>query len=171
MAMGALRWAGLLLLPACALSLDNGLAATPQMGYNSWYDLMGTINETNIKATADAMVELGLVELGMSLCLSDSLSLSVSLCLSISLTHGSAGYNYVNLDDCWATGRGSDGKLIADPKLWTGATLKHIADYVHAKGMLFGTYTDRGTRTCGGRPGAQVPSPPALSPFLSSLSL
>ena len=77
----------------------------------------------------------------------------------------------MNLDDCWATGRGSDGKLIADPKLWSGATLKHIADYVHAKGMLFGTYTDRGTRTCGGRPGAQVPSPPALSPFLSSLSL
>ena len=61
----------------------------------------------------------------------------------------------VNLDDCWATGRDKDGKLIADPKLWTGATLKHIADYVHSKGMLFGTYTDRGSRTCAGRPGAQ----------------
>ena len=61
----------------------------------------------------------------------------------------------VNLDDCWATGRDKDGKLIADPKLWTGATLKHIADYAHSKGMLFGTYTDRGSRTCAGRPGAQ----------------
>ena len=28
------------------------------------YDLMGTLTETSIKATADKMVELGLVELG-----------------------------------------------------------------------------------------------------------
>ena len=34
------------------------------MGYNSWYDLMGTLTEESIKATADKMVELGLVELG-----------------------------------------------------------------------------------------------------------
>lgn len=61
----------------------------------------------------------------------------------------------VNLDDCWATGRDKDGKLIADPKLWTGGTLKHIADYAHSKGMKFGTYTDRGTQTCAKRPGAQ----------------
>lgn len=61
----------------------------------------------------------------------------------------------VNLDDCWATGRDKNGRLIADPKLWTGGTLKHIADYVHSKGMLFGTYTDRGTYTCAKRPGAQ----------------
>lgn len=61
----------------------------------------------------------------------------------------------MNLDDCWATGRDKDGRLIADPKLWTGGTLKHIADYVHSKGMLFGTYTDRGTYTCAKRPGAQ----------------
>ena len=53
----------LLVLPG-ALALPNGLAPTPQMGYNSWYDLMSTLTEENIKATADQMVELGLVELG-----------------------------------------------------------------------------------------------------------
>ena len=45
------------------------------MGYNSWYDLMCSpyMNETTLHATADAMVEKGLVKLG---------------------------YNYLNLDDC-----------------------------------------------------------------------
>ena len=29
-----------------------------------------------------------------------------------------------------------------------------LADYVHSKGMKFGTYTDRGPKTCAGRPAA-----------------
>ena len=33
-------------------------------------------------------------------------------------------------------------------------TLRPLADYVHSKGLKFGTYTDRGTQTCGGKPGA-----------------
>ena len=44
---------------------------------------------------------------------------------------------------------------MADPKKWTDGSLKTIADYVHSKGLKFGTYTDRGTETCGGRPAAQ----------------
>ena len=51
--------------------------------------------------------------------------------------------------------RDSSGRLVADPARWTNSTLKAAADYAHAKGLLFGTYTDRGTQTCGGRPGAQ----------------
>ena len=93
-------------------ALDNGLAKTPQMGYNSWYDLMGTLTEDSIRETADAMVSLGLVELG---------------------------YNYLNLDDCWAGPRdNATGRLTAD-KNWRGGTLKSVADYVHSKGMKFGT--------------------------------
>lgn len=41
-------------------------------------------------------------------------------------------------DDCWAGKRNSKGELTADEN-WTGGTLKHIADYVHSKGMMFGT--------------------------------
>ena len=109
--------------------LDNGLARTPQMGYNSWYDLMGTLTEDAIKDTADAMVELGLLELG---------------------------YTYLNLDDDWASGRdGATGRLVADPKHWSNGTLAAAAAHAHGRGLLFGTYTDRGTQTCGGRPGAQ----------------
>lgn len=29
-----------------------------------------------------------------------------------------------------------------------------IADYAHSKGLLFGLYSDAGTKTCQGRPGS-----------------
>ena len=98
------------------------------MGYNSWYDVMDTIDEKVIRETADAMVSTGLA---------------------------AAGYNYINLDDCWAERNATTGKIMADPRKWTDGSLKAIADYVHSKGLLFGTYTDRGTKTCAGRPAAQ----------------
>jgi len=108
-------------------SLDNGLGRVPAMGYNSWYDLMGSLNETNLIETVDKMIELGLPKLG---------------------------YVYFNLDDDWALSRDSTGRLIADPARFTEGSLKYLADYVHAKNLRFGTYTDRGNLTCGGKPGA-----------------
>ena len=61
------------LLPA-APALENGVARRPPLGYNSWYDLGGgdSLNEANLRATADAMVAKGLV---------------------------AAGYTHLNLDD------------------------------------------------------------------------
>jgi alpha-galactosidase len=115
----------LLLHPTTAL--DNGLGRVPAMGYNSWYDLMGSLTETNLRQTVDAMVELNLPSLG---------------------------YNYFNLDDDWAIARDSNGVLIADPSRFTGGSLRSLADYVHSHNMKFGTYTDRGNLTCGGRPAA-----------------
>jgi alpha-galactosidase len=98
------------------------------MGYNTWYDLADKLNEDVLKQTADKMVSLGLVQLG---------------------------YTYFNLDDDWAAGRNPDGSVYADPAKFPSKTLKPLADYVHERGMLFGTYTDRGTSTCGGKPGSQ----------------
>lgn len=41
-----------------------------------------------------------------------------------------AGYEYVNIDDCWmAMERGSDGRLVADPKRFPRG-IKFLADYV-----------------------------------------
>mmetsp|Transcript_25104 Transcript_25104/g.74918 ORF Transcript_25104/g.74918 Transcript_25104/m.74918 type:complete len:417 (-) Transcript_25104:82-1332(-) len=119
-----------LYLVAPALALDNGLARTPPMGYNSWYDVecSAGMTEESMKRVADRMVELGLDRLG---------------------------YRYLNLDDCWAKGRTGDGTIYADKSAFPSGTLKELADYVHSRGLLFGTYTDRGTKTCGGRPGAQ----------------
>eukprot|EP00939_MAST-03C_sp_MAST-3C-sp1_P002099 g2099.t1 len=65
------------------------------------------------------------------------------------------GYTYVNLDDDWAIHRDPVTKrLIADPQRFRDGTLESLAEYVHSKNLKFGTYTDRGNLTCGGRPGS-----------------
>lgn len=82
------------------------LRRLPPMGYNTWYDYeCANINATNVMAVADKMVELGLLE---------------------------AGYNYVNIDDCWAVGRDANGTLLPDPVAFPDG-MKAVADYVHSK--------------------------------------
>jgi chitodextrinase len=105
--------------------LDNGLARTPPMGWNSWNKFGCNISESLIKGVADAMVTSGMQ---------------------------AAGYQYVNLDDCWQTSRDSSGTIVADPTRFPSG-IKALADYVHAKGLKLGVYTDAGTLTCAGRPG------------------
>jgi alpha-galactosidase len=115
----------LLLIFSYGLSLDNGLAKTPQMGWNSWNKFACNINEKLIKDTIDALVDTGLAK---------------------------AGYKYVNLDDCWQSDRDSNGKIVVDPRFPNG--IKPLADYAHEKGLLFGLYSDAGYKTCAGRPGS-----------------
>lgn len=107
--------------------LFNGLALTPQMGWNSWNFFACNINETVIKEIADALVSTGLAKLG---------------------------YIYVNIDDCWnkAT-RDSKDQLVPDPKTFPSG-IKVLADYVHAKGLKLGIYSDAGVFTCQVRPGS-----------------
>jgi len=112
-------------LAAVVCALDNGLGLTPQMGWNSWNKFACDINENLIKNTIDALVDTGLAKVG---------------------------YKYVNLDDCWQSGRTSDGKIVVDPRFPHG--IKPLADYAHSKGLKFGLYSDAGTNTCQGRPGS-----------------
>ena len=98
----------------------------PQMGWNSWNKFGGNISEDLIKGIADALVETGLRD---------------------------AGYVYVNLDDCWHGERDADGFIQPDAKRFPGG-MKALADYVHAKGLKLGIYSDCGTATCAGRPGS-----------------
>ncbi|XP_072960461.1 alpha-galactosidase 3-like [Typha angustifolia] len=109
------------------LQLNNGLALTPQMGWNSWNFFACNINETVIKETADALVSSGLADLG---------------------------YNYVNIDDCWSSlTRNTKGELVPDPKTFPSG-IKDLADYVHNKGLKLGIYSDAGVFTCQVRPGS-----------------
>jgi hypothetical protein len=63
-----------------------------------------------------------------------------------------AGYEYVNIDDCWmAPERDAQGRLQADPERFPSG-IKAIADYVHAKGLKLGIYSSVGTATCQGLP-------------------
>jgi len=108
--------------------LDNGLGITPQMGYNSWYDVQcsSEMNQNIILETAQAMVATGLASLG---------------------------YKYINLDDCWAGGRYSNGTVYAENSTFPNG-IQCLASQVHQLGLKFGLYTDRGTNTCAGRPGS-----------------
>ncbi|PSR93252.1 Alpha-galactosidase [Actinidia chinensis var. chinensis] len=109
------------------LQLNNGLASTPQMGWNSWNFFACDINEAVIKETADALVTTGLADLG---------------------------YVFVNIDDCWsAQKRNSKGQLVPDPKTFPSG-IKALADYVHEKGLKLGIYSDAGAFTCEVRPGS-----------------
>jgi len=117
----------LLVLCGAVLSLDNGLALLPPMGYNTWCDFACKLTSQNVMDAGNAMVRQGLVKLG---------------------------YNYLNVDDCWAKGRFPNGTVFADPKTFPQG-IKYLADYAHSIGLKFGIYTDRGTMTCAKRPGSQ----------------
>ena len=97
------------------------------MGWNSWNHYGCEIDEALIRRTADAMVANGMRD---------------------------AGYVYVNIDDCWQGERDADGFLQPDPQRFPSG-IKALADYVHARGLKLGIYSDAGAKTCGGRAGSQ----------------
>ena len=110
-----------------AHALPRGLAATPPMGWNSWNAFGCDIHEQLIRETVDALVASGMA---------------------------AAGYEYINLDDCWmAYERNSDGHLQPDPLRFPSG-IAGIADYIHARGLKLGIYSSAGTLTCAGRPGS-----------------
>jgi len=108
------------------LALDNGLGRTPQMGWNSWNHFGCGINENLIRSTISTLSKSGLA---------------------------AAGYKYVNMDDCWAGFRDSDGNIHPDNSSFPNG-IKPLADYAHSLGLFFGLYSDAGTETCAGRPGS-----------------
>jgi alpha-galactosidase len=103
-----------------------GLAPTPPMGWNSWNKFGCNVSEALIRQQADAMVASGMQ---------------------------AAGYRYIVIDDCWQKSRDAEGNIQPDPERFPSG-MKALADYVHAKGLKFGLYSDAGTLTCGGRPGS-----------------
>ena len=104
-----------------------GLAETPPMGWNSWNTFGCKVDERLIRQIADAMVASGMKE---------------------------AGYEYIDIDDCWHGGRDADGFIQADPRAFPSG-MKALADYVHGKGLKLGIYSDAGNTTCAGRPGSR----------------
>ncbi len=97
------------------------LAATPYMGWSSWYGQRYTLNEASILSAVDRMVTSGLRD---------------------------AGYNYVWLDAGWWRGtRDANGTIAVDANQWPHG-MKAIADYIHSAGMKAGMYTDAGYDGC-----------------------
>jgi alpha-galactosidase len=125
----ALVTAGLLSLaaPEALRALDNGLARTPPMGWNSWNKFECKVSEDLIKQAADAVVSSGMKD---------------------------AGYEYVVIDDCWQVSRDAQGNIVPDAQHFPSG-IKALGDYVHSKGLKFGIYSDAGTGTCQNRPGGR----------------
>jgi len=108
-------------------ALDNGVARTPPMGWNSWNKFGCDVSEQLVRGAADAIVRTGMKD---------------------------AGYEYVVIDDCWQVSRDADGNIIADAKRFPSG-MKAVGDYIHSKGLKFGIYSDAGRGTCQNRPGSR----------------
>ncbi|MEV4141469.1 ricin-type beta-trefoil lectin domain protein [Dactylosporangium sp. NPDC049742] len=114
-----------------AQALENGVARTPPMGWNSWNTFGCNINDTLIRQMADAIVSSGMRDLG---------------------------YKYVVVDDCWMNStRDAQGNLQANASRFPNG-MKALGDYLHSRGLLFGIYQAPLDKTCaqyfGSYPGA-----------------
>ncbi|TFY81345.1 hypothetical protein EWM64_g2667, partial [Hericium alpestre] len=95
--------------------------------WNHWNAYACNVSADKVVAAAQAFVSLGLKD---------------------------AGYEYVNIDDCWAEmSRDASGKLVPDFTKFPDG-IKGVADQVHALGLKIGIYSDAGTNTCAGYPGS-----------------
>jgi len=117
----------LVVLSSNVHALDNGLALTPPMGWNSWNKFECDVSESLIKEMADALVSSGMKD---------------------------AGYQFIVIDDCWQIGRDAEGNIIPDPDHFPSG-MKALADYIHSKGLKFGLYSCAGLKTCQERPGSR----------------
>jgi alpha-galactosidase len=120
----ALMGATLLLgLTGKAKALDNGLALTPPMGWNSYNKFGGNVTQAQVLAVAKAFVTSGLKE---------------------------AGYQFIVIDYCWAEASRDGGGSMVPRKARFPSGMKSISDSVHSLGLKFGMYASPNTTTCCG---------------------
>jgi alpha-galactosidase len=108
------------LLSTPASAVNNGLARTPQMGWNNWNSLGCDVSESLLLDTSKILLDAGLRDVG---------------------------YEYVVLDDCWQDERGSDGYIKPDLKKFPHG-MKWVAEQLHEMGFLYGMYSSAGEMTC-----------------------
>src|SRR3989442_5901097 len=99
-----------LFAPSTLAQASSSLAPTPPMGWNSWNKFGCNVSDKLIREMADAIVSSGMKD---------------------------AGYQFVNIDDCWQVSRAADGSILVDPERFSNG-MKPLADYVHSKGLKFG---------------------------------
>jgi alpha-galactosidase len=106
--------------PAPAQSV---LAATPYMGWDTYFALGGRYSESTVLQQASQMISLGLRQ---------------------------RGYRYIWLDVGWWHGtRNASGEITVSPTQWPHG-LPWLTRTLHAAGFLVGLYTDAGPNGCGG---------------------
>ena len=131
----------LCLMRAISIShaLDNGLAATPAMGYSTWNDCSSFRDngkdgwcwesEKHVRAVTEYMISSGLARLG---------------------------YVYINVDEGWLKGRSAEGVIIEDLDKFPSG-MAALGSWVNGQEtfpgsnatMRYGLYSSRGTCQCG----------------------
>jgi alpha-galactosidase len=107
-----------------AAAQGPGIANTPPMGWNSWNHFACRVSDAIIRAQAHAMATNGMK---------------------------AAGYEYINIDDCWQGKRDAKGIIHGNARF---PDMKALADYVHSKGLKLGVYSSPGPKTCAGYTGS-----------------
>jgi alpha-galactosidase len=94
-------------------------------GYNAYSECSAELDEAKVRATIDALVASGMQ---------------------------SAGYHYVNLDQCWQLPRGADGVRRFDPLRLPGG-IEALSDDIHALGLSLGVWAP--VQDCREEPGGE----------------
>jgi len=106
------------------------LALTPPMGWNHWYAHYWRITDSLVREAADIMVAKGMAD---------------------------AGYQYVNIDDCWMNSAANADPLRIGPLRDDAGNIlpnkhfpdmKSLTEYIHVRGLKAGIYTSPGPLTC-----------------------
>jgi alpha-galactosidase len=113
----------------CSAQVPEDLTlARPPMGwngYNVYSECPAELDEAKIRATIDALVSSGMQ---------------------------SAGYQYVNLDQCWQLPRSAEGVRRFDPARLPGG-IEALSDHIHGLGLSLGVWAP--VHDCRGEPGGE----------------
>ncbi len=110
--------------------VGDTIGLTPQMGWNDWYSYYEHVSDSDIRAAASAMISSGMADYG---------------------------YQFVDIDDCWARKPGSDDPALQGPtRDAQGNILPNsrfpdmpaLTAYVHSLGLKAGIYSSPGPLTC-----------------------
>jgi alpha-galactosidase len=110
--------------------VGDQLGLTPQMGWNDWYSYYEHPNDNDIRKAADAMIASGMADYG---------------------------YQFVGIDDAWATKPGSSDPVLkgperdADGAIHSNARfpdMTRLTEYIHSLGLKAGIYSSPGPLTC-----------------------
>jgi alpha-galactosidase len=104
--------------------VGNQIALTPPMGWNSWNCWAHNVSDKNVRASAKAMVDSGLIN---------------------------HGWTYINIDDTWQGKRPGPTKALQANERFPD--MKALCDYVHSLGLKIGIYSSPWITTYAGYPG------------------
>ncbi|KAF8844297.1 glycoside hydrolase [Paxillus ammoniavirescens] len=115
-------------LSAPSATPTRAVGKLPALGWNTWNAYGCNITDALVLAAANDLKDTGLAK---------------------------AGYQYVNIDDCWAEliRDNTTGQIVPDPTKFPSG-ISGVATEIHSLGLKLGIYSDAGDNTCAGYPGS-----------------